>query len=305
MLKESVRKELMAIAMDMNIRFDEPMREHTSLRIGGPADAFVTPTSADGLSALVKFCSAKGLENLMLGGGTNTLAADAGVKSIVIHSGGMDEIEIIRDVDGKVEMNVGTGLRLQGLLAYCKREGLSGLEGLTGVPGHVGGAIAGNAGSFGSSISDVLIDVVIMDSDGTIRTIKKEELSMGYRSATLPSGAMIMRAGMRFNRLQEGEVARRIQQYLITKKDTQPLDSLSAGCVFKNPQEDSAGRLLDAAGCKGMREGGIEVSSLHAGFFINTDEGNASDFLRLMDRTHVRVHEAFGISLEPEIKVIG
>ena len=114
MLKESARKELMAIAMDMDIRFDDPMRKHTSLCIGGPADVFVTPTSHDGLSALIKFCAAKGLENLILGGGTNTLAADAGVQGIVIHSGGLDEINIIRDVDGKVDMNIGAGLRLQG-----------------------------------------------------------------------------------------------------------------------------------------------------------------------------------------------
>jgi UDP-N-acetylmuramate dehydrogenase len=305
MLKENVKKELMAISTDMDLRFDEPMGEHTSLRIGGPADAFITPSTIEAFASLLKFCSVKGMEYQIIGGGTNTLVSDAGLQSIVIHNSSIDDIKTLSDIDGKVTINVGTGLRLQGLLAYCTREGLSGLEGLVGVPGNLGGAIAGNAGSFGQCISDVLMGVVTIDSGGQIQPLSLQELKMGYRSASIPAGSIIMRASLRLSRLQSGEVAHRMKQHLTQKKDTQPLDSLSAGCVFKNPQGDSAGRLLDAAGCKGMREGGIEISSVHAGFFINTDNGSASDFLKLMDRANDRVREAFGITLEPEIKVMG
>jgi UDP-N-acetylmuramate dehydrogenase len=190
-------------------------------------------------------------------------------------------------------------------VAYSKREGLRGLEGLAGIPGQVGGAIAGNAGSYGTEIKDIVASVTLIDLEGRTLVLGREDIAFGYRSAELPRGSMVLGAELRLARGRPDEVARRIGKWLETKKKTQPLGKRSAGCVFKNPPGDSAGRLIDRAGCKGMRVGAIEVSGLHADFFINTGGGSARDFLRLMDRVAERVRAAFGIELEPEIRIVG
>ena len=166
-------------------------------------------------------------------------------------------------------------------------------------------AIAGNAGSFGTEMMDVVQTLSIIDADGQVSAIDRDAFTPGYRSSGLPEGSVILGARLALRRDEPSAVAARMDEALRRKNETQPLGKRSAGCVFKNPPGDSAGRLIDAAGCKGMRAGGIVVSGLHAGFFINTGKATALDFMALMDQVRDRVVKSFGVELEPEIKVVG
>lgn len=283
-----------------DVLYREPLSKHTSLRIGGPADAFIVPSDMDSLKYILKSSYKAGLPIIVLGGGTNVLISDDGVRAIVISLSEFNEISL----DGTV-LRVGAGVGLQGLVNHAGKNGLSGIEGLSGIPGTVGGAVAGNAGSFGTEIKDVLTEVSIVGKDGVVGIMSAEALGLEYRKANIPEGSVIVDAILRLKKDEPKEVLRRITEYLRQKKTTQPIGERSAGCVFKNPKGVSAGKLIEEAGCKGLRYAGVEVSPVHANFFIAKGRARAEDFLRLMDVVSKRVKDAFGIVLEPEIKTIG
>jgi UDP-N-acetylmuramate dehydrogenase len=178
------------------------------------------------------------------------------------------------------------------------------MEPLAGIPGTVGGAVFMNAGSFGTEIKDVVTGVEIVDREGSIRRLSRSEIGFSYRSSSLPKGSIIISAEFRLSRDKPESVSKRIRETIRKKALSQPLNYPSAGCVFKNPPDDSAGRLIDIAGCKGMRCGGIEVSSVHANFFINTGGGTFDDFINLMEEVRDRVYKTSGIKLEPEIHIL-
>jgi UDP-N-acetylmuramate dehydrogenase len=188
---------------------------------------------------------------------------------------------------------------------FAKENGYSGMEGLAGIPGTVGGAIFGNAGAFGYEMKDVLTSVQIMDAEGNIKTLSADALSFGYRSTDVPSGSVILSAEVKLMKDKAASVAARIENFLKMKRERQPLWEPSAGCVFKNPPGESAGKLIDAAECKGARIGDVEVSTIHANFFINRGKAKASDFIRLMHVVAQRVNKKYGIVLEPEIQIVG
>jgi len=297
----AILKEAPGAALD----FDRPMREMTYLRIGGAADLLVTPSSSEEAAGVVRALGALGENILVIGGGTNLLVRDAGIRGAVIRMSSLTHLLHVDDKGGEVLLSVGAGLPLNKLLGHARVEGLSGIEGLAGIPGYVGGAIAGNAGSFGSEMMDVVREISLIGPDGKAYSLRAGEFTPGYRSSGLPEGSVITGALLVLGREEPSAVAARMDEALSRKKETQPLGQRSAGCVFKNPPGDSAGRLIDAAGCKGMREGSVEVSSIHAGFFINANGGTAGDFMKLMERVSARVLDVFGTSLESEIKVVG
>jgi UDP-N-acetylmuramate dehydrogenase len=304
-IDEEIRALFMKELPGAGLLFDEPMSAHTSLHIGGPADVMIRAEDHGTVSRALELSSHAGFPSLPLGGGTNVLVRDGGVEGALITLPSASEPEAVEEDAGRVVLRAGAGLALGALLAYCRREGLSGMEGLAGIPGQVGGAIAGNAGSYGMEVSDVLSTVSVMAREGSVRSLKKEDIPFGYRSAGLPEGSIILGAEFRLRRESPAAVSGRMTKWLEEKKSTQPLGKWSAGCVFENPPGESAGRLVDRAGCKGLREGAIEVSATHANFFINTGGGRAEDFLVLMERVAERVRTAFGVSLEPEIHIIG
>jgi len=304
--KQEMQKALKAVlGASADVRFDEPMRNHTSLHMGGPADAFVAPDAPETLSRALVVLRQAGFPSLPLGGGTNLLVRDAGIEGIVIHMGRFDSLDIHDSPDGAVMIRAGAGLGLQRLVGRCRREGLAGLEALAGIPGELGGAVAGNAGAFGTEIKDVLVSIDMGSAEGERMMLKREEIPFAYRSASLPPGAFITGVTLRLTKAHPEEVALRMDEALAKKRTTQPIGQWSAGCVFKNPPGDSAGRLIDAAGCKGMRQGDIVVSDVHANFFINTGEGRTDDFLRLMEQVGRKVEEMSGVVLEPEIRIVG
>jgi UDP-N-acetylmuramate dehydrogenase len=179
------------------------------------------------------------------------------------------------------------------------------MEGMAGIPGQVGGAVAGNAGAFSCEMKDVILRVNVMNREGKAVTLGRDELGFAYRHAELPAGAVLLGAELRLEKDDPAEVSKRMEEFLKEKKSKQPLGRRSAGCVYKNPPGDFAGRMIEIAGCKGMRVGGIEVSAVHANFFVNTGEGTATDYMNLMVEVASRVRTHSGVVLEPEIRMVG
>jgi UDP-N-acetylmuramate dehydrogenase len=287
------------------VGFDIPMKEHTGLAIGGPADVFLRPEDPLSIRNLMVTLKKKGVPFFTLGGGTNVLIGDGGIEGVVLSLREFGRVEVLKEGGSHAELFVEAGVPLQKLVNFCKERGYSGVEGLTGIPGSVGGAICGNAGSYGFEIKDTLTSVAIMDADGRLDRFKAEGIGFGYRKSDLAPADIVLSANMKLRRDEKEAVAARTEKFFSEKKQTQPISERSAGCVFKNPEGASAGRLIDEAGCKGMKAGGIEVSTVHANFFVNKGGGTASDYRELMDRVSSIVQKRFGITLEPEIRVAG
>jgi UDP-N-acetylmuramate dehydrogenase len=286
-------------------RFGEPMKNHTSLAIGGTADVLTSPEDPLSFRNLMVVLKKETIPFFPLGGGTNLLVRDGGMEGVVISLRAFNRIEVLQETDNSVELFVEAGVLLQKLVNFCKGKGYAGIEGLTGIPGTVGGAICGNSGSFGYEVRNVTASVVIMNSEGRLDRYNAADLAFSYRSSGISQSDIVVSANLRFEKDAVKEVAARTDDFFIKKSDRQPIKERSAGCVFRNPAGTSAGKIIDEAGCKGMRRGGIEVSSVHANFFINRGGGTASDFLGLMDNVAAEVQKKFGVTLAPEIRIVG
>ncbi|MGO9613820.1 MAG: UDP-N-acetylmuramate dehydrogenase [Dissulfurispiraceae bacterium] len=300
----------------IDLRFNEPMERHTSLKIGGPADIAIFPDETS-LPVIIGLLTQQNIPYLIIGKGTNVLVKNEGIQGAVLFTEKMNGIAVkTEEQDGSSEEHasgstdqksifIQSGCPLQKLVSLSVEHGLSGVEGLVGIPGSAGGAIAGNAGSFGYEIKDVLRTVRLLLADGKIINLSRNDVEFGYRVSNLPFNSIILGAYISLKCYDRQSIVKKVRNYLREKSLTQPISKSSAGCVFKNPEGTSAGRLIDQAGCKGMREGAIEVSRLHANYFTNSGGGKVTDFFRLMDFVVEKVKEQFGILLEPEIKIIG
>lgn len=309
MRSQSIGDELEEIFVELPFegekRFMEPMMKHTSLRIGGPADLFVIPQNLPSLKNILIIVNRKKIPFFVHGGGTNTLVRDGGIEGVVISLTSFRKIEILSKNEMNIRIYVETGAPLQRLVNYSQEKGYSGIEGLAGIPGSVGGAISGNAGAFGYEMKDVLVSVSMMDTEGNIKSRGVKDIDFGYRRSNIPSKELLLGAEILLKKDIKEHVSAKIKDYLNRKWESQPLSEPTAGCVFKNPPELFAGKLIDEAGCKGMRIGDVEVSSTHANFFVNKGGAKAADFIRLMEEVNQRVKEKFGVVLEPEIKIVG
>jgi UDP-N-acetylmuramate dehydrogenase len=296
------------ISKNIDMRFNEPMSAHTSLKIGGPADIALFPDKPS-LAELIKILTKEGIPYIVIGGGTNILVKDSGIDGAVIFTSKMNNIR--QNTEHRTQNTdtecilVQSGCSLQKVINLCVEEGLSGMEGLAGIPGSIGGAIVGNAGSFGCEIKDVVKSVNLLMADGDIKELSASDMGFQYRNAKIPFNSIILSATLLLKKDDPFEIKKKVAEFINEKKSKQPVSKPSAGCVFKNPKDIAAGRLIDDAGCKGMRVGGIEVSEMHANFFINTAKGTSDDFLKLMDMVSKKVKDKFGIVLEPEIRIIG
>jgi UDP-N-acetylmuramate dehydrogenase len=287
------------------VLFMEPMKNHTSLKIGGPADIFAVPRDITSLADLQGILKKSGTPFFLIGGGTNVLVKDGGIEGCVISLRSFRRIGVLHRNEQNVSLIVEAGTPLQRLVHYATENGYSGIEGLAGIPGSLGGAICGNAGAFGYEMKDVLGSLEIMDGAGSVERINAEGMQFGYRRSGTPPDTVILNAEIKLvTRTKEG-VSAKTEQFLSEKRIQQPIWEPSAGCVFKNPPGAAAGKMIDEAGCKGSRAGDVEVSAVHANFFINKGNANASDFLRLMEEVSGKVNEKFGVTLEPEIKIVG
>jgi UDP-N-acetylmuramate dehydrogenase len=304
-INNDFKEYLTSGGLDAEVRFGEPMKAHTYLGIGGPADIFVVPGSAAALAGLLRAAWESAVQVLPLGGGTNLLVSDGGIEGAVVSVAVLSDVKILEEDGSSATLYAGSGYPLMRLLRFAAERGLKGMEGMAGIPGQVGGAVAGNAGAFGCEMKDVTLRVNVMDREGKAVTLGRDELGFAYRHAELPAGAVLLGAELRLEKDDPAEVSKRLEGFLREKKATQPLGRRSAGCVYKNPPGDFAGRLIEAAGCKGMRAGGIEVSPVHANFFVNTGEGTAADYMNLMVEVASRVKMHSGVVLVPEIRMVG
>jgi UDP-N-acetylmuramate dehydrogenase len=302
------QKELQETLKDIyqgQLLFSIPMKDYTSLAIGGLVEVLACPDDPLSMRNLITVLGSKTIPFIPFGGGTNVLVRDGGIAGAVILTRTFNRMELIREGNENVELFVEAGVPWQRLVNYCKEKGYSGIEGLTGIPGSVGGAVCGNAGSFGYEVTDVLSSVAIMDARGRFDRFKAEGLGFGYRRSDISENDLVLSANMKLKRDEKEAVSMRTDAFFRERKGKQPISERSAGCVFKNPEGASAGKLIDEAGCKGMRIGGIEVSSVHANFFVNRGQGSSADYINLMNEVVSMVQKQFGISLESEIKIVG
>ncbi len=280
---------------------NELLSEHTSFRIGGPADFYLYPKDLEDLIAVVDFCQREGIHRFVIGNGTNLLVNDSGYRGIVI-----DLSEAFVHINYKGNMvTVGSGVMMRDLLRYCTERGLSGLEPLVGIPGQVGGGIWLNAGAYGREIGDALRSIRLLDKFGTLEKLQREEINMGYRHVDLPHDVIIVEAQFFFSDGNPKEMELVQKSYLKKRKEKQPLSLPSAGSVFKRPPGDYAGRLIEEAGCKGLRIGDAMVSRKHANFIVNCHLASAQDVRRLIEEVKERVFRRFGVELELEIHLLG
>jgi UDP-N-acetylmuramate dehydrogenase len=281
------------------VRFNAPLKEYTSFRIGGPADVLVEPADLQDLVDLVRQVHAGKLPIFVLGG-TNLLVRDKGIRGIVVS---LAKLRSIKEEPGSVLYAEG-GTGMPTLIGYAIRRSLAGLEWAAGIPGTVAGCVVMNAGTRLGEMKDSVKAVRIVTPTGSLRDCSAQEIAFSYRRAILPAGIV---AGV-WLQLKPGvrsEIEQVVKEYLRYRRDTQPLTLPSAGCVFKNPPNDSAGRVVEAAGLKGAHVGDAEVSAKHANFIVNRGHASAKDVLALIRKVKRQVSRQTGVQLELELKLVG
>jgi len=269
------------------------------MKLGGPAEYFIQPRNADELRQVVLYCHENGIPARVLGGGSNLLIGDAGVRGAVLRIAG-DEFTRI-DTEG-TQIRSGGGALLSQLISCSVKEGLAGLETLAGIPGTVGGGLHGNAGGRSGDIGQFAHSVTVLTAKGDLIIRKEDELSFGYRQSSVDE-LVILEAVFQLHHDDPEEIVRRMRTLWIMKKATQPLSFQSAGCIFKNPRGMSAGALIEQSGLKGTRIGGAEISDRHANFIVTEPSATAAEVLQLIDLARSKVAEQFGVDLELEIEI--
>jgi UDP-N-acetylmuramate dehydrogenase len=290
-------------ALGDRVRFEVPMAEHTSLRVGGPADALATPADRSDLALLLRVCSAHRVSRTVIGAGFNTLVGDAGVEGVMI------KLSKLR----KLEERPGGGIRAEAgvshhrLMKLCTQRGLTGLEFGAGIPGSMGGWVAMNAGIGTRQAEDAVREIEVMSPSGRQRShLGREKLRFGYRCLRgLAPGSVIVSVLLAVGTSTPEAVCAEVDRTLARRAETQPLDQPSCGSVFKNPPGDFAGRLIEAVGLKGETAGGAQISPVHANFITNLGGATAADVTALIRRAQERVERATGKHLEPEVKILG
>lgn len=292
------------------LRLDEPLARYTSARVGGPAEFLAVANSAGELAELVRAAWELGIDPLILGGGSNMLVSDAGVKGLVILNRARSVA--FHDMPGEAAPSVWaeSGVNLGALARQAAARGLGGLTWAATVPGTVGGAVYGNAGAHGGDTAGNLILAEILQQDGTVRRWRGAELHFGYRTSRLKRERalgkrhVLLGAELSLTRGVPAELQAEIEEYVTHRKRTQP-PGASMGSMFKNPPGDYAGRLIEAAGLKGKRLGQAEISSLHANFFVNLGDASAAEVWTLIHLAHAAVKSKFGVDLELEVELVG
>ena len=289
------------IAKD-SILIDEPMSRHTTFRVGGPADFFVTPKAKEEVRDVIRICKEAGMPYYIIGNGSNLLVSDAGYRGVIVQIyKEMDEVKVEGDL-----VKAQAGALLSGIAAKALGAELSGFEFASGIPGTIGGACVMNAGAYGGEMKDVLESVTVLTGEGKIIELGRNELELGYRTSVIAKkGYIVLGAVLKLER-GDGEKIRTYMDELKEKRVTkQPLEYPSAGSTFKRPEGYFAGKLIEDAGLRGFQVGGAQVSEKHCGFVINRDHATAADIMELMRQVQIRVKENSGVDLEPEVKRLG
>ncbi len=287
------------------VKYNEPMSKHTTIKIGGPADILVTPTSIEEVKQVVKFAKEENIPVTIIGNGSKLLVKDEGIRGLVIKiTGKFANIEIVNE-----EIVAEAGITLPRLSIIAKDNSLAGLEFAAGIPGCLGGAIFMNAGAYGSEMSNIVTEVTYLDKDLNVVTKTKDELEFGYRQSFFKNNEeennIVLSVKMKLEKGNKEEIYEKMQSNNKSRREKQPLEYPNAGSTFKRPEGYFVGKLIDDAGLRGKRIGGAMISDKHSGFIVNVDKATAKDVLDLISLTQSIIKEKFNVSLEPEIKVIG
>lgn len=301
-MKQEIITRLEQILTKDRIRQNEPMKNHTTFRVGGPADIFLTP-SAEELPAVLSVCREEQMPVTVIGNGSNLLVGDQGIRGVVICIGsGMRGIR----VDGE-KIFLEAGVTLAAAAQQAAKAGLAGLEFASGIPGTFGGAVVMNAGAYGGEMKDVIVSVRVISEDGEILTLSKEELDLSYRHSVIPErGYLVIDGELLLTREKDpDQITERMEELKKKRIEKQPLEYPSAGSTFKRPEGYFAGKLIMDAGLRGFSVGGAAVSEKHCGFVINKGNATAADICALMYEVTRIVKEKYAVTLEPEVKKVG
>ena len=294
------KEQLMSISD--NVLFDEPMSRHTTFRIGGAADAFVSVRGADEAERVIQYCKDTDTPYMIMGNGSNMLVGDKGIRGVVIQIGnGMSDCRI----DGET-VYAEAGILMSSLAKRILEASLTGFEFAAGIPGTLGGGIYMNAGAYGGELKNVIESVTFICPDGLIKTETADKLDFGYRHSMFEKGGYtILSCKIRLKKGDYGEIKALMADYNSRRSEKQPLCEPPAGSTFKRPEGYFAGKLIQDAGLMGFSIGGAAVSEKHAGFVVNKGGATAQDVMSLIEYIQKTVEEKFGVKLEPEVRLIG
>ena len=285
-----------------NVSLHVPMKDHTTFKIGGPADILVRPSSEDELKAVLTYLNEDSIPCTVLGNGSNVLVKDGGIRGAVVQIGkAMSDIHI----EGTV-LTAQAGAMLSAAAAAAAAESLTGMEFAAGIPGSIGGAVFMNAGAYGGEMSHIIRSCRALLPDGSIREFSKEELNLGYRRSIFSEeGGIVISCTLDLKNGSKEEIYAEMKELATRRKEKQPLSLPSAGSTFKRPEGYFAGKLIQDAGLRGLSVGGARVSQKHAGFIVNEGGASAEDVLTLIRLVQMTVKDRFGVDLTPEVRILG
>lgn len=297
-----VYKELSSVIPEKQLLKDEPMKSHTSFRIGGPADLMVLPSEIRHIRHTLKVCQKWNVPFMVMGNGSNLLVRDKGIRGVVI--------KIANTFNGiwveGCTIRAQSGAFLSTLSKKALQAELKGLEFASGIPGTLGGAIVMNAGAYGGEMKDIVVRAKVMDAQGNEFCLSNAELEFGYRTSYVQKkGLIVLEAELALSPGKYEDIKAIISELTRRRQEKQPLSLPSAGSVFMRPPGYFAGKLIEEAGLKGFRVGDAQVSEKHAGFIVNVGNATAKDVLTLIEVIQQKVRERYGVELEPEIKIVG
>ena len=284
----------------LEIRENEPLKNHCSFRIGGPADVMLLPKTEEELSGVYKTLLESGERLFVMGNGSNLLFADEGFRGTVIKTSGVNGIDLV----GENMVRAGCGALLSQTAVFARKNSLAGMEFAHGIPGSVGGAVMMNAGAYGGEIKDIAAETRYLDAAGELRKVSGAEHEFSYRHIRFKEGEIIVSCDFTLQRGDEAEIQNKMSELAAKRKASQPLELPSAGSTFKRPVGGFAAALIDEAGLKGLTVGGAQVSTKHAGFVVNIGGASCADVVALMEKIKEAVFAASGIELEPEVRIV-
>jgi UDP-N-acetylmuramate dehydrogenase len=300
--KKRMAGQLAGIAGNSNVLVDEPMKNHTSFKLGGPADIMVTPPDTGSLADVCKACRENGVPLFIMGNGTNLVVRDKGIRGVVVK---LRENMSGYRVEGEC-ITAQAGILLSRLSRIALDHGLTGLEFAEGIPGTLGGAVTMNAGAYIGEMSMIVESTEYLGRDGAIVTLNRERHRFGKRSSFVQTdGGIVLETRVRLKKGDPEEIRAKMEEFAAQRREKQPLELPSAGSIFKRPEGYFAGKLVQDCGLKGFRIGGAEVSCLHCGFIVNTGTAVAADVIALIKHIQAAVLEKYGVELQTEVRIVG
>jgi UDP-N-acetylmuramate dehydrogenase len=293
------------IVGEENLKINEPMKNHTSFRVGGPADIFVTPESTSMLDEVLKICKKEDIPYFVMGNGTNLIVRDNGIRGVVIKTQDkFNKYSIYDDLDNVIEAEAGA--LISRLSSIALEHGLSGLEFASGIPGTLGGAVTMNAGAYGGEMKDVVIKTQYISSEGKIEILEGEQHQFGYRTSFIQKeGGIALKSWIKLCRDDKTKIQERIECMAAKRGKSQPLDMPSAGSVFKRPEGYYTAPLIEECGLKGYNIGGAQVSLKHCGFIVNTGNATEQNIIDVINHIQRTIKNRYNLELETEVKIIG